>query len=350
MGKRIIIGGGIIGLSIAWQLIRQGDEVLVFSKDRIGSGASGISGGMLCPFSEARFVDDSIFRQGMRSLALYPNFLEELQKDSDQLVTMEGKGTLLVASNQDEYKTIEHIYKRPIDKTVEIKWLSGKEIREKEPFLTDRIVGGVWISQESQVNSRELLKALVKAILKKGGSIYENHRVKQIWKERGETLGIILDNQKRISGDTTVIAAGAWSSVLEKSIDVHPLKGQSITAIIPNHIQLSHVIRTSQIYLVPKEDKTLKIGATMEDVGFDATVTIEGIQNLLRSGWHLMPGISKFKFLEASAALRPMTPQRTPVIKREETRNLYSATGHGRDGVLLAPYTAQAIVKLIKNS
>ncbi len=350
IGKTIVIGGGVIGMSIAWQLLRQGYEVLVFDKGRIETGASWISGGMLCPYSETRFVDDSIFFQGMKSLALYPTFLKDLQDDSDQSIAMEGKGTLLVASSQDEYQVLQHLHQRPIDKTIEVKWLSGGEVREKEPLLTDHIVGGVWVSQESQINSRELLKALVKAILKKGGVIYENVHVEQVWKERGKALGVILDNQQRVKGDKIVIATGAWSSSLGSNIDVYPLKGQSITALIPDAIQISHIIRTPRVYLVPKQDKTLKIGATMEDVGFKQTVTIGGIQSLLKEAWYVMPIVSEFEFLEAGAALRPMTPQRTPVIQREQIEHLYTATGHGRDGVLLAPYTTQVIVELIKNS
>lgn len=348
MNRALVIGGGVIGLSIAWQLLREGYSVFVFEKDLVESTTSWISGGMLCPYSEMKFLDDLVFHNGITSLALYPSFLRDLQTDSGQCIEMEGKGTLLVASNRDEYQQLQHSYQKLTEKTHKLKWLSGQEVKEKEPLLSDIIVGGVWIPQESQLNSRRLLHALVQAILKRGGVIHENVHVEQIWKRGNKALGIVLSNKEKIQGALTVIATGAWTKSLEAGKNLYPVKGQIITAIIPKTIQISHVVRTPYAYLVPKQDQTIKIGATMEDVGFNRETTVGGVQGLLREAWRVLPIVSEFTFLRAEAGLRSMTPQRIPIIQKEQIEGLYTATGHGRDGVLLAPYTAYSIVSLIK--
>lgn len=345
--KALIIGGGIIGLSIGWQLARLKWKVEIFDRFIVGQEASRAAAGMLAPYSELGFEDEEHLRQGCQSLALYPIFLDELNSDAGTAITLEKCGTLFVGIDRDDRKFLEHLFQNKIHKGLEITWLTGKEAREKEPLLSPRVSTAAWIASETHINNRALLSALKQAYLKHGGKLHEKCPVKCIWEENGILKGI--QTSDFINGDIVVNAAGAWADKIRKEPDssILPNKGQIVTLAMFQHLQLRHMIRTPRVYLAPKRDLSLRIGATSEDVGFNQMVTGGALLELLNAAFEIVPSIEHMQFCEAEAKLRPVTFDRLPCIEETSLKGYFRAVGHGRAGILLTPYAAYEMVNKI---
>lgn len=341
----IIVGGGLIGLSIAWQMARKGLPVKVLERGSTGKKASWAGAGMLTPYSEAGFEDDELFRMGEESLYLYPRFLAELKEDLGVEVPLDSHGTLIVGKDRDDLEYLRRIHAFKLHRGFLVKWLSGEEAREYEPLLSPRITSAIWLEKECQVNNRHLLGALKEAFLLKGGKLFENSAATEVVAEGGKVIGVKIQEGDFFEASKVIIAAGAWSGKIRVPSGVHkpqlrPVKGQILTLRMEEGRELRHVVRSPTVYLVPKLDGTLRVGASSEDLGMDERVTAGPVMDLLRDAWELLPSIYEFSIEDISVGLRPSTDDHLPSVGESEVEGLYYSTGHGRGGILFAPLTS----------
>lgn len=302
-GMRVLIrGAGVIGLSIGWQLARQGFEVEIFDKKAAGQEASAVAAGMLAPYSENLPL-------GKISLDLYPQFLKELSEDSKIHLTLQRTGTLYVGITSDDRRFLERLL------SPEAAWLPATSARQKEPLLSPRVTSAIWIPNEAHIQNQKLLEALKIAFETCGGVLHEHFPV------------------DKLEGPCVIDCRGAWSE------SVYPNKGQILTLAMPSGMSLNHMIRTPRVYLVAKNDGTLRVGATSEEVGFDQTVKAGAVLELLQAAYEVVPAIAQMPLQKAEANFRPASLDGLPCIDGKR------ATGHGRSGILLAPYTAYETVR-----
>lgn len=347
--KILIIGGGVMGLSIGWQLARAGFKVDIFERATSGAEASWVAAGMLAPYSEYGFEESPLLQLAEESLSLYPQFLNELNEDAKTDLTLEKAGTLYVGVNRDDHAFLECLFNTLKSKNLSASWICGKQAREMEPLLSPRITSAIWLPSETHIQNRKLLPALKKAFLKCGGILHEECSVTGLWKEGEELKGI--RTQERVAGERVINTAGAWADAIREEIaPIYPNKGQILTLFMEKTFELKSVIRTPRVYLVPKSDGSLRVGATSEERGFDKRVTGGGILELLQAAFEVVPGIAYMEFLEAQANLRPTSLDRLPSIEETTLKGYFRAVGHGRAGILLAPYTAYEIVRKICRS
>ena len=348
----VIIGAGVIGLAIAFELVRRNRSVLVLERDRVGAGATWASAGMLAPVSEAEAEEPAVVDLALESHRLYPEFVEAVEAASGLSCGFRQEGTLVVALGRDDEEEIEHLREAQQSRGLRSVRLTADEVFEREPHLSGWVTGGLLAAEDYQVDPRLLAKALATAVRNGGGSIEEGARV--------ETLESEGNRIRRVSGqrggrefaidcDTVVVAAGAWSSTTIDSpvsrFGIRPVKGQIARLRGPHLIR--HVLRTPEVYLVGRSDGQLVVGATMEELGFDSTPTAGAVMDLLRKAWRVLPGIYDCAFAEFSVGLRPAARDHMPLIGATEMDGVFLATGHYRHGILLTPATALLMADLI---
>lgn len=346
----LIIGGGIIGLSIGWQLARHGRHVEIFERDVIGKEASWAAAGMLAPYSEISFEDDLNLQLGCKGLALYSQFLNELHEDTKIDLSLENQGTLYVGIGCDDRVFLERLFHEIKRKNHLVKWLSAIEAREKEPLLSPHVSTALWIPNETHIHNRKLLESLKKAFHNRGGILHEHCPVERLWIHQGCLKG--LWTTVPIAGECVINAAGAWTDIIHKksSRPIYPNKGQILTLSIPAGMTLNYMIRTPRVYLVPKHDGSLRVGATSEEVGFDKSITAGAVLKLLQAAYEVVPCIASMILKEIEAKLRPASFDNLPSVGKTELKGYFRAAGHGRSGILLAPYTAYEMVKKLCKS
>lgn len=337
-----IIGGGIIGLSIGWQLARENMSVHIFDQRNAGKQASWAAAGMLSPYSEAVNGNLNALQIGKQSLSLYPSFLEELNEDSRTVLPKESEGTLCVAINRDDREWLHRQYTFMKKNGMPVYWLSGEEARQKEPLLSPRVNSGIWIPSERQINNHLLIKALKEAFVARGGTLTEKTKITQLLSRNGnDALKIQAENGQSYYTDIVINATGAWAE------NIRPIKGQLLNLKMQPHLLLKGMIRTPRIYLAPKQDGIVRVGATSEDQGFNEDIMAGATLELLKNAWEIVPAISEYKMEEITVGLRPVAANHMPIIGASPLKGIYHAIGHGRSGILLAPYTAYLIKKLI---
>jgi glycine oxidase len=346
-----VIGGGVIGLGIAWQLTRRGASVTVFERDSAGRGASWSAAGMLAPLSEVGFEEENFLRLGQESLGRYPKFLDELHEDSGMAVPLDTRGTLLVGLDRDDAERLRRLFEFRMHLGLPVEWLSGGGAREIEPLISPRASSAIWIPDDHQIDNRLLITALKKAFAKCGGTLHENLPIREISIENGRAKGIRTENDAH-DASTVVIAAGCWSKQLagipkEMLPPVRPVKGQIITLTADDTFALSHVVRAPDAYLLPKDDGRVILGASEEEMGFDTTITAGPVYKLLERGWETIPAIYDLEVNEIEAGLRPGSRDHDPIVGETPIDGLYYATGHYRHGILLAPSTAYEMSDLL---
>lgn len=341
-----IVGGGVIGLSIGWQLARRGLNATILEKGTAGRGASWASAGMLGAQAEVGFEDLEVYDLGTRSMAMWPDFAAELEADSGVSVDYSDEGTLIVADDRDSAALLKRIYRFQREHGVAVEWISPQEAQELEPLLTPRLAAAVFSQADHQVDPRQVVRALVEAFARAGGELIEQTGVRKI--ELGGPNPIL----KTASGDaveaeTVILAAGAWSGSIvglpEGSTPVRPVKGQMMELRMADPYQLRTVIRGVGTYLAPKKSGRLLVGATSEEMGFDIEVTAGGLYDLLERAWRIVPGIYEMVVTDSWAGLRPGTPDHAPIIGFSQDRRVVYATGHYRHGILHAPLTANVV-------
>jgi glycine oxidase len=348
-----IIGGGIIGLSIGWQLARENILVHIFDQRRAGMQASWAAAGMLSPYCEAAYGHSDALQIGKQSLSLYPSFLKELSEDSDIILPKESEGTLCVAINRDDREWLHRQYIFKKKNGMPVYWLSGDEARQKEPLLSPRVNSGIWIPSERQINNHLLIEALKDAFVARGGTLTEMTKITELLGKNGNNgLKIQTENGQSYCVTSVINTTGAWANQIDPSLtcqgmNICPIKGQLLNLKMQSHLLLKGMIRSPRIYLAPKQDGNVRVGATSEDQGYNEDITAGATLELLEHAWEIIPAISEFKIEGITVGLRPMTANHMPFIGASSLNGIYHAIGHGRSGILLAPYTAYLIKKLI---
>jgi glycine oxidase len=339
-----IIGGGIIGLSIGWQLAKKGKVVEILERGKAAIGASRVAAGMLAPQAEMGFEDFELFNLCRKSLEMYPAFVNELYEDSGIKVEVEKTGCIMPAFDRDDAERLRRLYDFREKIGLPVVWLTGSEAREIEPFLSPKCTGAIWIEDDAQINNRLLLDALNIAFEKCGGKLYEDHAVEKINIDNGIVKGIHVHGND-IGFDAVVLAAGAWSKQIEGIPEnilppVRPVKGQIINLRATDSCRLTRVIRAPDVYLLPKSDGRLVIGASNEEMGFDTNPTAGEIYKMLERAWEAVPSIYDLPIESIDVGLRPGSRDHMPIIGDSDVKGLYFATGHYRNGILLTPITA----------
>ncbi len=348
----LIIGAGVIGLGIGWRLAQRGAAVTLFDRAAAGSGASHAAAGMLAVCAEAEPGEEKLIALGRRSQALWPDFAAELEKLTGQPVDLRREGTLVVALTADDQARIQHHLEFQHSLELPVEWISAREARRHEPHLAS-IAGAVWSPEDGQVDNRKLVAALKLACASAGVDIQEHRPVRRILLTDGCAVGVELADGTEHRGDTVVLAAGAWSRGIEGLPSalrppVRPVKGQMIALQMdPAAPLVTHVVWGPKVYMTPRLDGRLILGATVEEKGFDATITAGAVLALLEAAWRVFPAIEELPVAEMWAGHRPGSRDDAPILGYGPAGGLVYATGHHRNGILLAPITADAIARLV---
>jgi glycine oxidase len=289
----------------------------------------------------------------LESHARWPAFTQELKEASGVDVGYRTEGTLVVALDRDQVERLRFQYEFQRKLGLELTWLSGDAARQREPHLSRNVIAALYSPHDHQVDNRQVLLALRQAFLAAGGTLREHASVAEILVEKGEVQGVRLISGEILHAPVVVVAAGAWSATLpglppEARPPVRPVKGQMLALQTPLDAPLlRHVVWGRDVYLVPRKDGRLLVGATVEEKGFDAQLTAGGVYTLLRRAWEILPGIDEAPIVEMWAGLRPGSRDDAPILGATPVKGLILATGHYRNGILLAPITADAISHLI---
>ena len=356
--KILIIGGGVIGLGIGWQLAKAGASVSIYEQAEAGRAASWAAAGMLAPLAEAHTEEPELLKLGSQSLALYPQWVQELEADAGMSIGYRVEGTLIVGLESDDTHQLRHLHTSQQDLGLDVEWLTGRAAREIEPALSPRVTAAIRCESDHQVDNRLMVKALQRAYQKCGGTLHENNTVESIQIENGIATEIKTQDGVKYTGDVIVLSAGCESAQIQGLPDdirppVRPVKGQMLALQMEAGITVKNVIRTvrarypTSVYLVPRTDGRLIVGATSEEMGFDMRLTAGGVFELLRGAWEAVPGVYELPLLETWTGLRPGSRDNAPILGETPVENLIYATGHYRNGILLTPITAYEISKLI---
>ena len=347
-----IIGAGVVGLGIAWRLAGRA-AVTVFDRGKAGSGASHAAAGMLAACCEAEPGEEALIALGRESQARWPAFAEELQRVSGIDVELRREGILHLALTADDQAEIAHRLEFQRQLNLPLEWLSAAATRAREPHLAGKIAGALFSPEDHQVDNRKLVQALRVAAEAAGATVYEHRPVKEIVVQGGRAKGVLLDDETIAAADVVVLAAGAWSRGIgglppDRQPPVRPLKGQVLTLRMDASAPLiSHVVWAPGAYMVPRRDGRLIVGATVEEKGFDETITAGGVLTLLEAAWRAVPAVEELPIEEFCVGHRPGSRDDAPILGRGPLEGLFYATGHHRNGILLAPVTADAMARLI---
>jgi glycine oxidase len=351
--KVAIIGAGVIGLGIAWRLAAKGATVDVFDRAAAGSGASYAAAGMLAACCEAEPGEDALVALGRDSQARWPGFAAELLQASGVDVELRQEGTLVVALTADDQARIHHHLAHQKKLGLPLEWISAAETRRREPHLAGKLAGAVWSPEDHQVDNRKLAAGLRIAAESAGAAIHEHTPVKEISIVGGRADGVVLGDGSKVPTDVVVLAAGAWSRGIagvapEHRPPVRPIKGQMLALKMdPAAPLINHVIWAPGVYMVPRCDGRLIIGATVEEKAFDTALTAGGLLTLLEAAWRTVPSIEELAIDEMWVGHRPGSRDDAPILGPGPAHGLIYATGHHRNGILLAPVTADAVAKLV---
>jgi glycine oxidase len=347
-----IIGAGVIGLATAWRLAQRGAKVTVFDKGTAGSGATHAAAGMLAAHLEAEPREENLVALNRASQQLWPAFAQELEATSGLPVDLRTEGTFLLALTGDDQSRLKHVLAFQKSLGLPLQWLTTAEVRKREPHLTPTISGAIFSPQDHQVDNRAVAVALRAAVLKAGVTLRENTPVDRIVTSDSRVTGVGVAGGT-IPADVVILAAGAWSRSIEglpKSAlpPVRPVKGQMLALRMdPQAPLLSHVVWAPGAYLVPRKDGRLLIGATVEEKGFDTSLTAGGQLALLEATWRALPGIEELPIHEMWVGFRPGSRDDAPIVGESAIPGLVYATGHYRNGILLTPITADAVATLV---
>ena len=349
----VIVGGGTIGLACAWRAARRGLRVRVLERDEPGAGATHVAAGMLAPVGEANWGEDAIVGMSAASARDWPRFAEELRRDSGLETGYEPRGALHVALDRDEAEELRRRFELMSSLDLGVEWLRPSECRELEAGLSPSCAAGVHLPGEAAVDPRLLVPALVAALEEAGGQVLAPTEVVDAIFEQDRVAGVVTSEGREHRADRVVLATGAWSgagSWLPPSArpPVRPVKGQLLVLRgSPEQVVTERVVTTERVYLVPRTDGRLVVGATVEERGFDLQVTAGGVHELLREAYRTLPDVAELELAEMLAGLRPGTPDNVPLIGPGALDGLVLATGHYRNGILLTPITAEAVAAML---
>jgi glycine oxidase len=364
-----IVGGGVIGLAVAWRARMRGLSVMVLERGEVGRGTSYVAAGMLAPVAEVEFGESgrAALELGLRSAELWPGFAAELERESDAEVGLLRAGTLVLARDEDGARELERQIAFRESLGLRTTRLRGSEARAREPGLAPTVRLAFEAPDDHSVDPRLVLVALRRACEATGVRLCEHTPVARIECDGGgggndggggggeegtRVTGVGLEGGELVAARQVVIAAGPWSAGLaglpaQARVRVRPVKGQLLRLRDPaGSGLLERVVRFEGGYLVPRADGRYVLGATVEERGFERYPTAGGVYELLRDAHELVPGVSELEIEELCVGLRPGTPDNLPVVGRVGSPSidgLMWATGHYRNGILLAPLTAELV-------
>jgi len=355
----------VIGLSCAWRLAQGGARVAVLERGEPGGGATRVAAGMLAPVGELTFGEPELLELTLAAARLYPEFVAELEAATGEGTGYERLGALHVALDRDEAAQLRRVHDLQRSLELEAEWLPPRRCRDLEPGLTPSFHGGVFAAGEAAVDPRALTRVLLAACAQQGvevlagtevvDGIFEGERIVGV--RTAPRSGGHFDRAggEELRADQVVLAGGAWSGAMawlaeEARPPVRPVKGQVVELRSRGEEPVArHILSSERVYLVPRADGRLVIGATVEEMGFDTAVTAGGVHELLREAYRLLPDVAEMEWVGATAGLRPGTPSNLPLVGPGAIDGLILATGHYRNGILLAPLAAQAVTDLLSN-
>ena len=349
-----VVGGGIIGLASAWRLAQHGASVALVDPAP-GSGASHAAAGMLAPVTEVHYGEEPLLALNLEAATRWPAFARELEEAGGGSVGYRDGGTLVVAFDDDDLRSIEELRRFQECLGLGVTRLRSRECRAREPWLSPRVRGGVLAEGDPQVDPRLAVQALLVAT-QRAGVTFVADGVTKVTVDGNRAVGVQTDGC-RIASGAVVLAGGCWSGSIggvprEVLPPVRPVKGQILRLrfdpqVPPLTATVRGVAEGRSVYLVPRVSGELVVGATVEEVGYDMTTTAGAVHDLLRAAIDLVPGVAEFELVETLAGLRPATLDNAPVLGPTALDGLVLATGHHRNGVLLAPLTADAIASVV---
>ena len=349
--KVAIVGAGVCGLGVAWRLAQQGCAVTVFERGEVGRGASWAAAGMLAANVECEPGEESLLSLTLEAQRQWPAFAAELEAASGIEIGYREEGTLVAAVLQDDLERLRFTFDFQRTLGLDIDWLSGRDARAKEPCLSPQVSGAVWSPQDHQVDNRFLTLALAEAAQRAGADIRAGSKVEGLEIDGGRCLGV-RTKEGLHRADAVLLAAGAWSRELPGlpealSPPVRPLKGQALAlGMEPEAPLLRSVLWGPRgLYAVPRADGRLIVGATVEEKGWDDALTAGGLLHLLWELWQLLPGSEELPVEETWVGHRPSSRDDAPILGPSQIEGLHFATGHHRNGILLAPLTAELVAQ-----
>ncbi len=355
----LVVGGGIIGLVTAWRAAQRGLTTALVDPEP-GGGAAQVAAGMLAAVTELHYGEETLLGLNLASARRYPDFVAELTGVTGQDLGYRRCGTLTVALDADDRAHLRELHALQSRSGLESEWLSGRECRRLEPMLAPGVRGGLRVDGDHQIDPRRLTAALVTAC-ERAGVVFHRMWAERLTVVRERARGVVAPDGTELSAGQVVLAAGSLSGRLAGVPEyvlppVRPVKGQVLRLAMPEpppaltgrsvpflSRTVRAVVRGSHVYLVPRENGELVVGATSEELGWDTTVTAGGVYELLRDAHELVPGITELPLVETRAGLRPGSPDNAPLLGPTELPGLLLATGHHRNGVLLTPVTGDAL-------
>jgi glycine oxidase len=308
---------------------------------------------MLAACAEAEPGEEALVKLGRASQTLWPAFAAELREASGIDVELRREGTLIVALTADDQARITHDLGFQQGLGLPVEWISAAEARRREPHLGPRLAGAIASPEDHQAENRKLAAALRVAAERASVTVREHTPVARVAVADGRASGVVLADGTQVAADAVVLAAGAWSRQVE-GVDaealppVRPIKGQMLALQMdPTSPLIRHVIWGPNIYMAPRNDGRLILGATVEEKGFDAALTAGGVLALLEAAWRVVPAIEELPVAEMWVGHRPGSRDDAPILGPASVEGLVYATGHHRNGILLAPVTAEAIAVLV---
>lgn len=346
----VIAGGGLVGLGIAWRCAQRGLSVTVVD-DAPGSGASYAAAGMLAPVAEAGYGEERLLELCRASLACFPGFVAELERASGMAVGLRTVGTCVVGFDTDDMAALDVLHSYQCELGLSAERVTAREARRREPALTPRLRGALHMAGDHSVDARALHAALRAAAESVGVHLVPS-KVAALWVRDGRAAGLELAEGARVAARTVVLSLGARSAMLPgvPPLPVRPVKGQILrlrgaSGLLAGTVRA--LVRGRQVYLVPYAGDHLIVGATVEEKGFDDTVTAGALHDLLRDATEVVPGVTELELVETLARPRPGTPDNAPILGASRMPGLVLACGHYRNGVLLTPVTADALAELV---
>jgi glycine oxidase len=354
----VVLGAGTIGLSIAWKAASAGMRVTVIDPEP-GKGASWAAAGMLAPVGEVHYGEESLLALNMSSARMWPRFTNELERAAGRTIGYRRTGTLVTALDQGDRAWLEQLFEFQRSLGLDVDWLSGRRVREMEPGVTPGVSAGMFAAGDHQVDNRLLVGALLEAATSAGCTILRE-RATSVELEGGRVKGVRVETGDALSTLSVVLATGCWSADMqgvprEALPPVRPVKGQILRLRSKDpegflRRPVRGIVNGAAVYLVPRADGEVVVGSTVEEMGFDTSVTAGAVYALLRDAHRVVPGSRELELSEAIARLRPGSPDNAPVIgaaRAEGAEGLVVATGHYRNGILLTPVTAETVCAIL---
>lgn len=370
----VVVGGGVVGLAVGWALAKRGLATTVIERGAAGRAASWAAAGMLPPHAEVEPAEETLLPLLLAGKALWPDYAQALTGATGIDVGYRTDGALMVALDRDDAAQLKFRHDLQRRHGLAVEWLSGAEARALEPFLARGVTAAVYSPDDHWVDNRAVVTALAAVYRQAGGVLREHTEVVGLRLDGGRVVGVDVADRgggpvahdgdggagdrgrddpgaAPLAADAVVVAAGAWSRGLPGLPEiarppVRPLKGQMLALQMDAAAPIvNRMIWAPDAYLVPRGDGRLLVGASVEEQGFDTSVTAGAIRALLDGAWEAVPGVDELAIVETWAGLRPTSRDDAPIIGPTAVDGLWLATGHHRNGVLLAPITGEIVAE-----